>query len=138
MDYNHLERILFCVLAAAPAVLLVIAGALIHAKLSRRWMHRYLVAGILGCIAFFAFGGTVALAIFPPPYDAYFAGGRGLDLRGTGLVAGAWIGAVVGGVATLGTFAVSAFLVRRRTRKAGLEDSARALRSGAGPDGAEP
>ncbi len=120
MVYNDLERVLFCVLAAAPAVLLVIAGAFTHIKLSRRWMPRYLIAGILACIAFFAFGGTAVLAIFPPPYDPYFAGGRGLDLRGIGLVVGAWIGAIGGGMATLGTFGFSALLVRRQTRETRL------------------
>lgn len=121
MDYNNLERVLFCVLATAPSVLLVVAGALTHAKLSRQWMPRYLITGILACIAFFAFGGTAAMAIFPPPYDAYFASGKGLDLRGIGLMFGAWIGAVAGGVATLGTFGVSAYLVRRQSRGTGFE-----------------
>lgn len=121
MVYDDLERVLFCVLAVAPAVLLVIAGAITHTKLSRRWMPRYLIAGILACIAFFAFGGAAAMAIFPPPYDAYFASGKGLDLRGVGLMVGAWIGATAGAVATLGTFGVSAYRVRRQARETRLE-----------------
>ncbi|HKU35046.1 MAG TPA: hypothetical protein VJP90_05805 [Paenarthrobacter sp.] len=120
MDYDSLERVLFSVLAVAPSVLLVVAGVLTHTKLSRQWMPRYLIVGILACIAFFAFGGTAALAMFPPPHDEHFAGGKGLDLRGIGLIVGAWIGAAAGGMATLATFGISALLVRRRTRETGL------------------
>ncbi|MFK0004290.1 hypothetical protein [Paenarthrobacter sp. NPDC090522] len=114
MDYDDLELILFWVLAVAPSVLLIIAGAVIHAKLPRRWMARFLVAGLLACIAYCAFGGIVAMRLFPPPYDEHFAGGRGLDLRGTALILGGFAGAAAGAAATLGTFGVSAFLARWR------------------------
>lgn len=114
MDYEDLEFILFWVLAVAPAVVITIAGAVMHTTLPKPWMLRFLVAGLIACIAYCAFGGVAALRLFPPPHDDYVAGGRGLDLRGVGLVFGGFVGAAAGAAATLATFGVSAFMARRR------------------------
>lgn len=43
----------------------------------------------------------LAMAMFPPPFDAYLDSGRGLDLRGMIIVGGAMLGGAVGVVTSV-------------------------------------
>ena len=131
MDYNDFELVAFWVLSLAPGVLLTITGIFVHRRLSTAWVPRYLIFGILGCFIYAAFAAPVVMRLFPPPYVPGLSEGRGLDLRGVGLVVGSWIGAFAGVVFALLTVAGSSIV--RRLQAAGTLASRRdiTIRDGA-------
>ncbi|BCW68924.1 hypothetical protein NicSoilB4_36870 (plasmid) [Arthrobacter sp. NicSoilB4] len=112
MDYNDFELVAFWVLACVPSVLLVITGTVAHRRLSKAWVPRYLIVGILGCLIYAAFAGGLVAQLVPPPYVPGLSEGRGLDLRGVGLIVGSWIGGLTGIVAALITVAGSSIMCR--------------------------
>ena len=113
MDYNDFELIAFWVLSLAPGVLLMITGIIAHNRKSTGWVHRYLLFAILGCFIYGMFAGGLIGTLFPPPYVPGLSDGIGLDLRGIGFIAGAWLGALAGVAFALMTVAGS-WMVRRR------------------------
>ncbi|BCW20531.1 hypothetical protein NtRootA9_32390 [Arthrobacter sp. NtRootA9] len=117
MDYNDFEFAAFCVLSIVPVLVLVTAGIIAHHKPARGWMPGYLIIGILACILYAAFAGTLALQLVPPPYVAGLSEGRGLDLRGMGFLLGAWIGAIAGVAGALLTAAGSSMTWRFKHRR---------------------
>ena len=117
MDYNDFELVAFWVLSLAPGVLLTTAGIIAHNRMSTAWMPRYLILGILGCFIYAVLAAPVVMRLFPPPYVPGLSEGRGLDLRGVGLVVGSWIGAFAGVVFALLTVAGSSIV--RRLQAAG-------------------
>ncbi|MDN4642950.1 hypothetical protein [Arthrobacter sp. PsM3] len=127
MDYNNFELVAFWVLSLAPGVLLTTAGILAHKRLSTAWVPRYLILGILGCFIYAAFAGLVIRGLFPPPYVPGLSEGQGLDLRGIGLIAGSWIGALAGVAFALMTVAGSS--IARRLKAAGSLSPRRDIRS---------
>lgn len=114
MDYNDFELGAFWVLSSAPGILLIIAGIIAHNRLSKAWMPRYLVLGVLGCFVYAMFAGGLVAHLFQPPYVPGLSEGRGLDLRGVGFFIGSWIGALAGVVCALITVAVSWMMQRLR------------------------
>ena len=114
MDYNDFELVAFLVLSSVPSGLLVMTGIVAHRRLSKGWVPRYLILGILGCLIYAAFAGGVVAQLIPPPYVPGLSEGRGLDLRGVGLIVGSWIGGVTGIVAALITVAGSSIMCRFR------------------------
>lgn len=114
MDYNDVEFVAFWVMSLAPGVLLILVGIVAHNRLSKAWMPRYLVLGILGCFVYAMFAGGLVAHLFPPPYVPGLSEGRGLDLRGVGFFIGSWIGALAGVVCALITVAGSSIMRRRR------------------------
>ena len=112
MDYNDFELVAFWVLSCAPSVLLLITGIVAHNSLSKAWVPRYLIFGIFGCLIYMMFAGVLVAKLFPPPYVPGLSEGRGLDLRGVGLIVGSWIGGLAGVVFALTTVAGS-FVIRR-------------------------
>lgn len=106
MVYDDFELAAFWVLSGAPAILLMIAGIRAHGRQSKAWPHLYLIFGIGGCIVYAAFAGVLVAKLFPPPYVAGLSEGRGLDLRGMGILFGSWLGAIAGVVTALLTVAV--------------------------------
>ncbi|QHK19730.1 hypothetical protein GU243_08310 [Pseudarthrobacter psychrotolerans] len=117
MDYNDFELAAFWALAAAPSVLLILTGTIAHNRLSKGWIPRYLILGILGCFIYAAFAAPVVMRLFPPPYVPGLSEGRGLDLRGVGSVVGSWIGALAGVVFALITVAGSAIIHQYKVAK---------------------
>lgn len=117
MNYNDFEFAAFCVLSIVPGLVLVTAGIVAHHKPARGWISGYLIIGILACFLYAAFAGTLALQLFPPPYVAGLSAGRGLDLRGTGFLLGAWIGAIAGVAGALLTAAGSSMTWRFKHRR---------------------
>jgi hypothetical protein len=65
-----------------------------------------------GSMVYAMFAGAVVLQLFPPPFVSGLSTGRGLDLRGTALIVGAWIGGGAGVITTLIFFVVSKTLRR--------------------------
>ncbi|MEV7132129.1 hypothetical protein AB0N24_04490 [Arthrobacter sp. NPDC093128] len=118
MDYNDFELVAFWLLSSAPGVLLMTIGIIAHNKLSKPWMPRYLILGILGCFIYATFAGELVAQLFPPPYIPGRSEGRGLDLRGMGIFIGSWIGALAGVVCALITGAGSSIVLRLRERRA--------------------
>lgn len=78
-------------------------------------MPRYLILSILGCFLYAAFASSLLAKMVPPPYVPGLSEGRGLDLRGVGLVVGSWIGDLAGVACALLTVAVSPTVRWRRT-----------------------
>lgn len=114
MDYNDFELVAFWVLSTVPSVLLVIKGTVAHRGLSTAWVPRFLIFCIPGCLIYAAFAGGLVARLVPPPYVPGLSDGRGLDLRGVGLIVGSWIGGLAGAVTALITVAASSILCRFR------------------------
>lgn len=112
MDYNDFELIAFWVLSLAPGVLLMTTGIIAHKRKSIAWVHLCLLDSILGCFIYGMFAGGLIGTLFPPPYVPGLSDGNGLDLRGIGFIAGAWLGALAGVAFALMTVAGS-WIVRR-------------------------
>lgn len=89
-------------------------GIIAHNKLSKPWMLRYQILGILGCFMYAVFTGGLVARLFPPPYVPGLSEGRGLDLRGVGFIVGSRIGGLAGVVWALITVARSAVIRRLR------------------------
>lgn len=117
VDYDDFELVAFWVLSSAPGILLILVGIVAHNRMTKAWMPRYLILGILGCFIYAAFAGGLVARLFPPPYVPGLSEGRGLDLRGVGLIVGSWIGGLAGVVFALITVAGSSIV--RRLRDAG-------------------
>lgn len=118
MGYNEFEYMAFWMLVLAPGVLLVTAGVRAHKRPSTRWVPRYLSLGLLGCFIYAAFAGGLVAKMVPPPYVPGLSEGKGLDLRGVGLVVGSWIGGLAGVVLALLTVAGSSIVRWRRAVRA--------------------
>lgn len=95
MDYETVELVVGAVLALVPISVVVGAGCWCLKAPARRMPWLFFLGPIASLV--YSWGaGQLALAVFPPPYDAYFAGGNGLDLRGIIIVLGAMAGGVAG------------------------------------------
>lgn len=114
MDYERLSQIAFILLIAVPIIATAAIGLDTHLRRGRRALALYLCFGIAASLAYAAAAGLIANWLIPPPYDPYFASGRGLDLRGFGLVIGGWLGAAGALAATL----ISYVIYRLRNSKA--------------------
>lgn len=112
MGYNEFEYVAFWVLVLAPGVVMVTTGIRAHKVPSTTWVPRYLILGILGCFIYAAFAGSLIAKMVPPPYVPGLSDGKGLDLRGVGLVVGSWIGGLTGVVFALMTVAGSSIARR--------------------------
>lgn len=100
MDYNTVELVVGTVLALLPVAALVVAG-LWCLKSPERRMPWLFIVGPLASL-FYPWGAAIlASTLFPPPYSAYFAGGRGLDLRGIFMAFGAMAGGAAGIVTSI-------------------------------------
>lgn len=100
MDYEILELWVGAVLFVVAVAAIVTAGRW-SLKEPQRRMPLFFFLGLAASAAYAMGAGTVARAIFPPPYDPVFAGGRGLDLRGMFLAMGALAGGAAGVVGTM-------------------------------------
>ncbi|ASN40126.1 hypothetical protein [Paeniglutamicibacter terrestris] len=118
MEYDDIELLASCVLAVIPAGMLVLIGLVVHKRASAGALGRYTLIGIMASLLYAFIAPSVAMAFVPPPYDPYFAGGRGLDLRGMLLVLGSWVGATLGVGATLIVFGVTKALSWKANRVA--------------------
>lgn len=117
MDYGTVELLVGTVLALLPVAALVVAGLWCLKSPERRmpWL------GILGILTslFYPWGAAIlASTLFPPPYDAYFASGRGLDLRGIFMAFGAMAGGAAGIVTSIGFCTVNLIRQWYRSRRA--------------------
>ncbi|KAA0977609.1 hypothetical protein FQ154_07840 [Paeniglutamicibacter gangotriensis] len=117
MDYNDFEIAAFWVLSFAAAVPMVILGVLVHLRCGARARGRYLFLGCLASIIYGLFAGVLVNAMFPPPYVQGLSEGRGLDLRGTALILGSWVGGILGFIAVVTTSLVSSWMRRRTARR---------------------
>lgn len=97
MVYNTIELTVSAVLVLLPIVAVSAAGMWCLGQPPRRMPWFFFLAP-LGSIIYAWLAGGLALKFFPPPYSEYFAGGRGLDLRGIFIIFGAMLG---GGAGTL-------------------------------------
>lgn len=119
MDYNDFELVAFWVLCFLGALVPLVTGVLLHRHRGASAMGWYLFLGILGSIAYGYCAGLLLNQAVPPPYVPGLSEGRGLDLRGMGLIIGSWIGGVFGVLATVLTFAVSTIVRWNRRRGSG-------------------
>jgi uncharacterized membrane protein YccC len=117
VDYNDLELVAFWILSSAPGILLILVGIVAHNRLSKAWMPRYLVLGVLGCFIYAMFAGVVVAQLLPPPYVPGLSEGQGLDLRGVLLIVGSWVGGITGIVCALITVAGSSIVTRLRAAR---------------------
>lgn len=125
MDYDDIELLASCVLAVIPAGMLVLIGLVVHKRASAGALGRYTLIGIMASLLYAFIAPSVAMALVPPPYDPYFASGRGLDLRGMVLVLGSWVGAILGAGTVLIVFGVTRALswkAKRVAHAAALND----------------
>ncbi|MHA7271509.1 hypothetical protein [Arthrobacter sp. HLT1-20] len=110
MDYGTVELIVGSVLVLVP-----IAGVAVYGwwclKKPQARMAWFFFLGPIASVLFGSMAGRLAMALFPPPYDAYFAGGSGLDLRGMVIIGGAMVGGAAGVVAS--TVLCAANLIRQ-------------------------
>ena len=95
MDYETVELIVGSVLVLVPIVAVPGYGWWCLKKPQKR-MAWFFFVGLVGSMAYGWFAGQLAFAAFRPPYDEYFAGGNGLDLRGMIIIAGAMLGGAAG------------------------------------------
>ena len=100
MDYDTIELLAGAVLAIFPVLVLVFIG-LWCLKNARARMPIYFFAGLLGALAYGWVAPQLALGVLPPPYDASFASGSGLDLRGLILAFGIMVGCAAGLITTI-------------------------------------
>lgn len=114
MDYGQLSEIAFILLIIVPIIASAAIGLDTHLRRGRHALALYLSYGIAACMLYAAAAGLLANWLIPPPYDPAFAGGRGLDLRGVGLIIGGWIGAA----GALATTIISYLVYRLRNSKA--------------------
>ncbi len=106
MAYERVSAVLFFVLIIAPVLVSVGAGLGVHRRGRREALKIYLGAGAFLALVYAFLAPPVVNWLVPPPYDPTFAGGRGLDLRGVGLVIAGWLGGAAGLVATVVSFTV--------------------------------
>lgn len=119
MDYNDLDLLGFWALAIIPAAVLIVTGALTHARPSNAYaMSRYLICGIGVSILYAMFAGILSARVFPPPFDPYWSSGRGLDLRGIGFVLGGFAGGAAGATTAFLAFVTSKTMTWHQNRKA--------------------
>ncbi|MDO2933119.1 hypothetical protein Q2T94_02210 [Paeniglutamicibacter sulfureus] len=119
MDYNDYDYDLigFWVLTSAAALVSITVGSLVHMRGGSRAPGLYLVLGVAASIVYGIFAGIVVGAIFEPPYVPGLSEGRGLDLRGIGLIIGSWVGGALGVLATVLMWTISTFIRWRRKRR---------------------
>lgn len=119
MDYDTVEMIVGGALALIPIVALAFYGAWCLKKPQKR-MAWFFFVGLMGSLAYGWFAGQLAFALFRPPYDEYFAGGNGLDLRGMIIIGGAMLGGAAGVLTSMvlcGANLVRQFLQRPRVTR---------------------
>lgn len=100
MDYDTVELLVGAVLALVPVTVLVVAG-LWCLKAPAKRMPWFFFLGPVSSLIYSWTAGSLALTLFPPPYDAYFDSGRGLDLRGMIIAFGAMAGGAAGIVTSI-------------------------------------
>ncbi|MDD0857102.1 hypothetical protein NHF46_03455 [Arthrobacter alpinus] len=100
MDYESVELLIGAVLALVPVAALVVAG-LWCLKAPAKRMPWFFFLGPVASLIYSWTAGSLALTLFPPPYNAYFDSGRGLDLRGMIIVFGAMAGGAAGIVTSI-------------------------------------
>ncbi|RAN76459.1 hypothetical protein B5P43_22910 [Bacillus sp. SRB_336] len=95
LDYDTTELVVGAALVLLPIAGLVAAGLWCMKKPKAR-MPWFFFLGPAASLAYGWLAGQLALAVFGPPFDPAFAGGRGLDLRGMIIVLGAMAGGAAG------------------------------------------
>ena len=100
MDYDTVELLVGVVLALVPVAVLVVAG-LWCLKAPTKRMPWFFFLGPVASVIYSWTAGSLALTLFPPPYDAYFDSGLGLDLRGMIITFGAMAGGAAGIVTSI-------------------------------------
>lgn len=95
MEYETIELTVGAVLVLLP-ITAVSAAGLWCLDRERQRMPWFIFLAPVGSIALAWLACTLAMAAFPPPYDADFASGRGLDLRGMIIIFGGMLGAFAG------------------------------------------
>lgn len=119
MDYDNLELVVGAVLVLVPIVAVSAIGMWCLRQAQRRMPWFFFLAP-LGSIIYAWLAGGLAVKVFPPPYDEYFASGSGLDLRGMIIILGAMLGGgagvVTAAVICAGNLILSLVLQRREAR----------------------
>src|SRR4051794_2779539 len=95
MDYDSIELVVGAVLVLLPIVAVSIAGGWCLRQVPRGMPWFFFLAP-LASIVYAWLAGGLAVKLFPPPYDEYFANGNGLDLRGMIIILGAMLGGGAG------------------------------------------
>lgn len=139
MDYDTVELLVGAALAFIPVIVLVFAG-LWCLKKARVRMPIYVVAGLLGSLAYGRFAAHLAFIVFPPPFDAALESGGSLDPRGMILLFGAMVGCAAGLITTVvfGVLSLLPQLWRKRAaargtrRTGGGSGSTRGANAGTG------
>ncbi len=129
MDYDTLEMIVGSTLVLPPIAAVAAYGWWCLKKPRARMAWFFFLAPCASVLYAWA-AASLALKVFPPPYNAYFAGGRGLDLRGMIIVLGAMLGGGAGVLASLvlctGNLVRQFIQERRDDRKADAPNTAAA------------
>ncbi|MBP2411620.1 hypothetical protein JOF48_000419 [Arthrobacter stackebrandtii] len=119
MDYDTTEILVGSVLVLLPIAGVSVAGGWCLRRPERR-MPWFFFLGPVAAVALGWAAGAAAMTLFPPPYDAYFAGGSGLDLRGLIIVGGAMLGSFAGTLTSVvicaGNLVLSRVQQRRQAR----------------------
>lgn len=95
MDYETIELTVGAVLVLLPVTAVSMAGRWCLNREQQRMPWFFFLAPV-GSIIIAWLTCMVAVAVFPPPHDAYFAGGSGLDLRGVIIILGGMLGGFAG------------------------------------------
>ncbi|POH60747.1 hypothetical protein [Arthrobacter glacialis] len=95
MDYEIVELLVGGVLALLPIVAVVVVG-LWCMKQPQRRMPWFFFLGPAASVAYIWIAAYLAMAVFQPPVDPAFAGGRGLDLSGFWIIGGSMVGGIAG------------------------------------------
>ncbi len=100
MNYNTIELTVGAVLVLLPITAVSAAGMWCLNRAHQRMPWFFFLAPV-GSIVISWLACMLAMAVFPRPYDAYFAGGRGLDLRGMIIIFGGMLGGFAGIVTSM-------------------------------------